>query len=92
MIRRGEENGTVRLHPTQKPVALMQWCLEQARLAPGSLVLDPYMGSGPIAIACQRSGYQYIGIEIEERYCETAAKRLEQAAQYQAALPLEVGA
>lgn len=62
------------VHPTQKPVALMRWCLS---LAPDTkLVLDPYMGSGPVLRAAKDAGIQAIGIEIEERYCEIAAKRL----------------
>lgn len=65
-------------HPSQKPVVLMRWCLLRAKLAPGSLVLDPYMGSGPIAQACKELGLRYIGIEIDERYCEIAARRLAQ--------------
>ena len=65
-------------HPTQKPVALM--CRVLARWSrQGDTVLDPYMGSGPIAKACQQLGRRYRGIEIEERYCEIAARRLEQA-------------
>lgn len=63
-------------HPTQKPVELMSWCLSffpEART-----VVDPYMGSGPVARACKDSGRRYVGIEIEERYCEIAVKRLAQ--------------
>ena len=76
MHRMGSERGT-QLHPTQKPVALMRWIVDRYT-QPGNLVLDPYMGSGPIARACKDTGRRYIGIEIEERYCEVAAKRLEQ--------------
>jgi site-specific DNA-methyltransferase (adenine-specific) len=45
---------------------------------PGDIVLDPFMGSGTGARACANIGRQFIGIEIEERYCEIAAKRLAQ--------------
>jgi len=69
-------------HPTQKPEALMQWCLWFAKTA--KTVLDPYMGSGTTLVACKRGGRQCVGIEREERYCELAAKRLAQEA-----LPLE---
>lgn len=68
-------NGEAHLHPTQKPVALMRWILHEFT-APGDLVLDPYMGSGPVAQACQDEGRRYIGIEQEERHCETAVQRL----------------
>ena len=71
-------------HPTQKPVALMRWILERWS-KPGDLILDPYMGSGPVARACLDLGRRYIGVELEERYCEIAVKRLQQAV-----LPLEV--
>lgn len=67
-----------RLHPSQKPVALMRWCLLRARLAPGALVYDPYMGSGPVAKACKQLGLRYIGVELVESYCETAALGLQQ--------------
>ena len=76
MHRMGSERGT-QLHPTQKPVALMRWIVDRYT-QPGDLVLDPYMGSGPIARACKDTGRRYIGIEIEERYCEIAVKRLAQ--------------
>ena len=65
-----------RYHPTQKPVPVMRWCLEQA----GSVmtVLDPFMGSGTTLRAAKDLGRKAIGIEIEEKYCEIAAKRLAQ--------------
>jgi site-specific DNA-methyltransferase (adenine-specific)/modification methylase len=66
------------LHPTQKPIALMTWCIRQSRVLPGSLILDPYMGSGPTIRAAKDANCRAIGIEIEERYCEVAARRLEQ--------------
>ncbi len=71
------------LHPTQKPVALMRYILDEWSTS-GELVLDPYMGSGPVAQACRDLGQRYIGIEIEERYCEIAVQRLAQQV-----LPLE---
>lgn len=66
-----------RVHPTQKPVSLMRWILERWT-KPGDLVFDPYMGSGPIAQACHEMCRRYIGVEIEERYCEVAVQRLAQ--------------
>jgi site-specific DNA-methyltransferase (adenine-specific) len=66
------------LHPNQKPVALMRWLIEQFT-KPGDLVLDPYAGSGPIPEACKQAGRRCIAVEIEETYCATAARRLQQA-------------
>lgn len=63
-------------HPTQKPVALMRWCLE--RHPEAGLVLDPFMGSGTTLRAAKDLGRKAIGIEIEEKYCEIAANRLRQ--------------
>ena len=84
MIRDSETER--RLHPTQKPVALMRWCLSIAK--PTGAVCDPYMGSGPVLLASREFGVPAIGIEIEERYCEIAARRLEEA-RAQQSLPLE---
>ena len=65
------------VHPTQKPVSLMRWILERWT-QPGDLILDPYMGSGPVGKAALDLGRRYVGIEIEERYCEIAVQRLAQ--------------
>lgn len=67
-----------KLHPMQKPVALMRWCLLRAKLPAGALVYDPYMGSGPVAKACKQLGYRYIGCELVESFCETAVLGLQQ--------------
>jgi site-specific DNA-methyltransferase (adenine-specific) len=76
MHRLGEERMS-QLHPTQKPVSLMRWIVDR-NTKPRDLVLDPYMGSGPIAKACADLGRRYIGIELEERYCAAAVGRLAQ--------------
>lgn len=62
-------------HPSEKPVSLMSWCI--GFLPPGT-VLDPFAGSGPTLLAARDLGRRAIGIEIEERYCEIAARRLAQ--------------
>ena len=74
---RAGEKETHGLHPTQKPVALMSWVIQRTT-EPGQTILDPYMGSGPIEVAAKDLGRKAIGIEIEERYCEIAARRCAQ--------------
>lgn len=63
-------------HPTPKPLALMTWCISQVEGA--QTILDPFMGSGTTLRAAKDLGRKAIGIEIEERYCEVAVKRLAQ--------------
>lgn len=72
--RNPDSNGMPREHATQKPLSLFKWCLT---FAEGS-VCDPFMGSGTTLRAAKDLGRRAIGIEIEERYCEIAAKRLSQ--------------
>lgn len=70
-------------HPTQKPLKLMRWCL--AHFPDAHTILDPFMGSGTTLRAAKDLGRKAIGIELEEKYCEIAVKRLSQQV-----LPLEV--
>lgn len=63
------------VHPTVKPVGLMQWLITKSS-QPGELLLDPFMGSGPVLRAARDLGRRAIGIELEERYCEAAVQRL----------------
>lgn len=66
-----------RVHPTQKPLAVMSWAISLCPDKPTS-VLDPFMGSGTTLRACKDLGIRCVGIEREERYCEIAARRLGQ--------------
>jgi DNA modification methylase len=62
-------------HPCPRRIQHVQWLVKHwARQS----VLDPFMGAGTTALACKSMGVAFIGIEIEERYCEIAAKRLSQ--------------
>lgn len=64
-------------HPTQKPAALMAWCIEKSKMP--ETVLDPYMGSGTTGVACANLGRKFIGIEIDPKYFDIACERIENA-------------
>jgi site-specific DNA-methyltransferase (adenine-specific) len=63
-------------HPTQKPLALMTWCIKWLA---ATTILDPFMGSGTTGVACARLGRKFIGCEIEPRYFDIACRRIEAA-------------
>ena len=65
-------------HPTQKPVALMEWCL--GFLPDAKAILDPFMGSGTTLVACQRMGRHGTGIELDPDYFDVACRRVDEAA------------
>jgi len=67
-----------KLHPTQKPLPLMLWCLGHLP-ADAETILDPFMGSGTTGVACVKLGRKFIGIEKEPKYFEIAVKRIERA-------------
>ena len=64
-------------HPTQKPFGTIRPFIEISSLI-GETVLDPFMGSGTTLLCAKQIGRKAIGIEIEEKYCEIAAKRMSQ--------------
>ena len=72
-----QNSGEGKEHPTQKPTALMEWCLSLHPKA--ATVCDPFMGSGTTGVACARMGLQFVGIERERKYFDIACKRIEQA-------------
>ena len=64
-------------HPTQKPLALMRWCIS---LVPDALtVCDPFLGSGTTGVACAEMGLHFTGIERERKYFDIAVRRIEQS-------------
>jgi site-specific DNA-methyltransferase (adenine-specific)/modification methylase len=77
MIRKGSD--TERFHPTQKPIEVMQWCIQQAGIP--DTILDPFMGSGTTGVACMNLGRKFIGVEIDKRYFDIACERIERAQQ-----------
>jgi site-specific DNA-methyltransferase (adenine-specific) len=66
-----------RLHSNQKPVGLMGWCLQQCAVGADALVIDPFMGSGSLGVACHRAGLRYLGVEIDPEHYATAKARLQ---------------
>lgn len=66
-----------RVHPTQKPLALMQWCL--GFVPDAKTILDPYLGSGTTIVACAKQGRKGIGIEIDAAYFDITCRRIEAA-------------
>jgi site-specific DNA-methyltransferase (adenine-specific) len=72
-----QTNGERVGHPTQKPLKVMLWTIEQTGM-PNS-VLDPFMGSGTTGVACAQLGRKFIGIEIEPKYFDIACERIENA-------------
>lgn len=65
------------VHPTQKPVRLMDWTLRQ--VGAEGVILDPFMGSGTTGVSCVRRGCDFIGIEREPTYFDIACRRIEEA-------------
>lgn len=75
MIRKGND---VREHPTQKPVGVMEWCINHLPET-AETILDPFMGSGTTLVACAKLGRKGIGIELDPDYFEIACKRVREA-------------
>ncbi|MCZ0933494.1 MAG: site-specific DNA-methyltransferase, partial [Oligoflexia bacterium] len=69
------EKGSFNQHKTVKPLSLFKYLIKLTTKK-GSLVLDPFMGSGTTALACKELERQFIGVEINKQYIETAIKRL----------------
>ena len=65
-------------HPTQKPVALMKWCIGHLP-ASAMTILDPFMGSGTTGVAAVKMGRKFTGIEISEKYFDIACRRIDEA-------------
>lgn len=77
--RAGSHENRTFVHPSQKPVEIMEWCIPD----PAQVILDPYMGSGTTGLACANLSRQFIGIEIELEYFEIACERIGRAQQQQ---------
>lgn len=75
MIQEDMKNKEIRIHPTQKPVALYKWLLGNYAQS-GDKILDTHLGSGSICIACDDLGFEMTGIELDPDYYQAARKRL----------------
>jgi site-specific DNA-methyltransferase (adenine-specific) len=75
LTEKAKKNG----HPCPKPIGAWMWLLHKASFSTDT-VLDPFIGSGTTAVACERLNRRWIGIEISEKYCEIAAKQIEDEA------------
>lgn len=73
-VKAGEDRK--RSHPTQKPIGLMMWCIQQSKCPDGGLILDPYMGSGTTGVAAVRTAHKFIGIEIDGGHFDVACRRI----------------
>jgi len=71
--------GQSRVHPMQKPVAVMSFCIDQMGLASGATILDPWMGSGSTGVAAVLAGHPFVGVEMVPQFFETACRRIEAA-------------
>ena len=67
--------GYNKIHPTQKPVELYDFCLNFAKLEQGDKILDTHLGSGSSRIACYRNGFDFVGFELDKDYYEAQEKR-----------------
>lgn len=76
-IKQGRAFGLQHIHPTEKPIELMKWCISLSKT--NGIILDPFMGSGTSVVASKEHNRYSIGIEIEEKYCEIAANRCSQS-------------
>lgn len=72
-----KNTGDKKVHPTQKPISLMKWCL--GFISEKERVLDPFMGSGTTGVAAIQMGRAFVGIERDPRYFEAACRRIREA-------------
>lgn len=92
MLQQNMKNKEIRIHPTQKPVALYRWLLQNYGNG-HNLIVDTHVGSASSLIACRMMGFDYIGFELDADYYKSAKNRLErETAQINAFDPFEFNA
>ena len=77
MLQGNMKHKEIRIHPTQKPVRLYEWIL-QNYAKPGDRILDTHAGSASALIACHRMGFEFLGFEIDKEYFSASEKRLQE--------------
>jgi site-specific DNA-methyltransferase (adenine-specific) len=80
MLQENMKNKEIRIHPTQKPVQLYQWILDNYA-EQGQSILDTHLGSGSIAIACNDMGFNLTACELDKDYFEAACQRIKRESQ-----------
>lgn len=80
MIQGDMKNKEIRIHPTQKPVALYTWILNKYAKE-GDLILDTHVGSASSLIACESMGFNYVGFELDKEYYQNAQNRISKGIQ-----------
>jgi len=76
MLQGDMKNKEIRIHPTQKPVALYKWLLSNYAKE-GDKILDTHLGSGSSRIACYDGGFDFVGFELDKEYFDASVKRFE---------------
>lgn len=80
MLQGNMKNKETRIHPTQKPLPVIEWVLNKYTKE-GDLICDPFMGSGTTAVACHKLKRRYIGFELDKEYFDLASDRIEKEKQ-----------
>jgi len=75
-----------RVHPTQKPIGLIEWCLDRYDDSEDRKILDTFLGSGSTLIACEKTNRKCYGMEIDPHYCSVIIKRWQDFTGYTASL------
>ena len=76
MLQENMKNKEIRIHPTQKPVALYEWILSKYTKE-GDKILDTHVGSASSLIACHRTNHKFVGFELDEHYYKLSKERLD---------------
>jgi len=76
MLQENMKNKEIRIHPTQKPVALYEWILSRYA-KDGDIILDTHVGSASSLIACRNTNHKFVGFELDEYYYKLSKERLD---------------